>query len=177
MFLRGPRRPQKWTGSSGFYRMSLIFSTYVGYLGSSLVIFVPISCQEGPNLTPKSPKIGQFRLNLTPTSANIAQLEAKIAQNGFQEPPKSPPRSLPRRCCGPLAAGSSVRLPFWLIFEPPEPQKTLFFSWFSRFFRILVFRLGDQKTTPKRPQNEPQKLPRRPPERQNRASKATLEFS
>ena len=55
------------------------FSTQVGHLSPSSVILVPTSCQEVPNLTPRSSK--------------RAQLVAKIAQNLPQEPPTRPPKT------------------------------------------------------------------------------------
>ena len=42
-------------------------------------------------MTVKSPNISQLTPNLTPTLANIAQLAAKVAQDGHQEPPTGPP--------------------------------------------------------------------------------------
>ena len=93
-------------------------------------------------MTPKSPKLGQFTRNLTPTSANIAQLEAKIGQDGLQEPPTGPPwtpkstknvvglfdfilgaflqRSLPRRRKMPKIAPQ--RASRWLSWLPLGPS-------------------------------------------------------
>ena len=82
------------SGGPGHTTLQRLEPQFFSQLGLSWLIFgifVPTSCQEGPNLTPKSPKIDQFTPNLTATSANIVQLEAKIARDGLQERPTGPP--------------------------------------------------------------------------------------
>ena len=59
------------------------------------------------------------------------------------------PRSLPRRSCSPVPAGCCFRTHFWLMSDPPEPQKTLFFERFNWFLRNPASRIGTSKSTPK----------------------------
>ena len=89
--------------------MSFPFSTQVGHLSPSSAILVPTSCQEVPNLTPRSSK--------------RAQLVAKISQNPPQEPPTRPPQT-PK--CGQNAVLSfDFRLSPFSQMSLPRPPKML----------------------------------------------------
>ena len=89
--------------------MSFPFSTQVGHLSPSLAILVPTSCQEVPNLTPRSSK--------------RAQLVAKIAQNPPQEPPTRPPK-IPK-CSQNAVLSFDFRLSPFFQMSLPRPPKML----------------------------------------------------
>ena len=81
---------------------SFPFSTQVGHLSPSSAILVPTSCQEVPNLTPRS---------------------SKRAQNPPQEPPTRPPK-IPK-CSQNAVLSFDFRLSLFFQMSLPRPPKML----------------------------------------------------